>query len=103
MPNPYRAYVKATDEGKSHDEAMMKAVLEGAEIFPGMSSIKYGSSVFGPSAQYISDIAGKIRSPKTGRPALELIAKGIGVPGTQQIRKMIREDERKRKFKTGKF
>lgn len=97
MPSPINAFTKALDEGDEIPSATADAALEIAQLVPIVGGgLRYGSSILGAPAEYIMDV-GKLVSPNyTGykRPIGELVGKGLGVPGTAQIGKIVRINER---------
>ena len=95
-PNPTPA--KSAIISYNKDEKLLKAFTIGFEGLLGNlpiigSSVRYGGSSFGPVASYIGDVVKWVGKEagyhKQYTPsAIELIAKGAGVPGMQQVKTM---------------
>lgn len=95
-PNPTPA--KSAIISYNKDEKLFKALIVGFEGLLGNlpiigSSTRYGGSPFGPVPSYIVDVlkwVGKEAGYHKGYTpsAQELIAKGVGVQGTQQVKTM---------------
>jgi len=93
LPAPIGAFVKALDRGEEWPSASAEAAREIASIIPIVGGgIRYGSSMFGAGVEYSGDIIKKMAPYYTGptRSTAELVAKGVGVPGTAQLVKSVR-------------
>ena len=93
MPTPVSAFMKSLEKDDDMPSASLDAALEIAQFVPVVGGgLRYGSSMLGAPAEYISDIGKKISPNYTGftRPTGELVGKGLGIPGTAQIGKIVR-------------
>ncbi len=93
LPSPISAFVDALDKGEDMPSASAEAAREIASLVPVIGGgIRYGSSPFGAAVEYGGDIIKKIAPNYAGptRSAGELVAKGLGIPGTAQAVKSIR-------------
>jgi hypothetical protein len=92
-PSIIGSAIRAGKEGKNPVLAPARDIIEN---FPGMSGIRYGSGLGGATVDFSRDVA-KYFSDKPDwqkKAALELLAKGTGVPGTAQIAKTKRGMDR---------
>jgi hypothetical protein len=93
MPAPMGAFIKALNKGDGFPSASAEAAREIASIVPVVGGgLRYGSSILGAPAEFITDIGKKLAPQYTGpkRSAAELVAKGLGVPGTAQVVKSLK-------------
>jgi hypothetical protein len=97
MPSPINAFMKSLEKDDDIPSASLDAALEIAQLAPvAGGGLRYGSSMLGAPAEYIGDIGKKLSPNYTGftRPTGELIGKGLGIPGTSQIGKIIRINDK---------
>jgi hypothetical protein len=93
LPSPISAFVDALDKGEDIPSASLDAAMEIASLVPIVGGgLRYGSSMLGAPAEFVGDIGKKLAPNYVGptRSAGELVAKGLGIPGTAQLVKSLR-------------
>lgn len=98
-PTPFHAARDVVERGGTAGEATMAGILEALQILPGISGIRYGTTMLGASAQFLSDTGSALYSSSGGHiarriPWYELAGKALGIPGTVQASKFIKIREK---------
>jgi hypothetical protein len=93
LPTPLRAAYKALDEGDGILGASKNMALELGQLLPFFGGARYGSHPLGATVDFIGDVAEKFSDSPRGKPTAELVGKGLGVPGTAQIKRLINSED----------
>jgi hypothetical protein len=104
FPAPIRAYTEERERGGSKAKALLQSGLEMSQLSPMVGGLRFGSSPLGALVDYVTDV-GKLVSTRPGpsktfmstkkipgkvQEAIQLGARGAGLPGTSQGTKSIR-------------
>jgi len=92
FPSPLRAAYNALDNGDGLFGASKEIAMEMSQLVPFLGGTRYGSNPFGATVGFIGDVAEKVSDKPGGKPALDLIGKGLGIPGTVQVERMMKEE-----------
>jgi len=107
LPAPEHALMKGLQNGDPAALVMFDTLMELGEFVPMLSSGKFGSHWLGAPVDYLGDVATAVKneipaaldgSPTQKKRAqqkiIELVGKGVGIPGTGQIMKYQRARDR---------
>lgn len=92
FPSPINVFVDSVEKGDGLLAASTKAALELSTFAPMLGGMRYGETPLGATASYINDVTKAIAQRHDARPALELVGKGLGIPGTTQASKIMKAE-----------
>jgi len=103
QPAPIKAIQRGLEEGDTKAAAALKGLLELTEVLPIGSSVKFGSDPAGAVFQFLGDVSEGIAKDlpmalNGNKRAMQklafLLAKGVGVAGSGQIRRTVKGKQR---------